>query len=69
MPTKMVRNPISTIEEGAEATERLIADPALDGVTGVYFNGLREERADAQAYDADARRRLWALSEELTGTG
>jgi NAD(P)-dependent dehydrogenase (short-subunit alcohol dehydrogenase family) len=28
MPTKMVRSPISTLEQGVEATRRLIADPA-----------------------------------------
>jgi NAD(P)-dependent dehydrogenase (short-subunit alcohol dehydrogenase family) len=66
MPTKMVHNPISTLEEGVEATFRLVADPALDGVTGVFFDGLREARPDAQAADAEARRRLWALAEELT---
>jgi NAD(P)-dependent dehydrogenase (short-subunit alcohol dehydrogenase family) len=66
MPTKMVASPISTIAEGVEATMQLIADPALDGVSGRYFNGLREARADAQAYDADARRRLHELSERLT---
>jgi NAD(P)-dependent dehydrogenase (short-subunit alcohol dehydrogenase family) len=66
MPTKMVtRPPASTIEEGLEATWRLVADPALEGVTGVYFDGQREARADPQAYDADARRRLRELSEEL----
>ena len=46
---------------------RLIRDPELEGVTGVYFNGTREARADAQAYDAEARRRLRELSERLTG--
>jgi NAD(P)-dependent dehydrogenase (short-subunit alcohol dehydrogenase family) len=66
MPTKMVRNPISTLEEGVEATLRLVADPALDGVTGVFFDGPREAQPDAQAADAEARRRLWALAEELT---
>ena len=59
--------PSSTIDEGVEATARLAADPALDNVSGRYFDGLREARADPQAYDADARRRLWALSERLTG--
>jgi hypothetical protein len=44
-----------------------VADPALDGVTGTYFNGAREARADGQAYDADARRRLRELSERLVG--
>jgi NAD(P)-dependent dehydrogenase (short-subunit alcohol dehydrogenase family) len=66
MPTKMVAEPLSTLEEGVEATLRLIRDPELEGVSGVYFNGLSEARADAQAYDADARRQLRELSERLT---
>jgi NAD(P)-dependent dehydrogenase (short-subunit alcohol dehydrogenase family) len=71
MPTKMVTHagtaPISSLEEGTEATVRLAAGDDVADVTGRYFNGLREARADAQAYDARARRRLWALSERLTG--
>jgi len=67
MHTKMVLaargSSLSTVEEGAEATERLILE---DAGTGKYFNGLREARADPQAYDAAARERLWALSERLT---
>jgi NAD(P)-dependent dehydrogenase (short-subunit alcohol dehydrogenase family) len=71
MPTKIVLHArggaTSTLEEGVDATMRLIADPALAGVTGRYFNGGRESRADAQAYDPLARRRLWELSERLVG--
>jgi NAD(P)-dependent dehydrogenase (short-subunit alcohol dehydrogenase family) len=70
MDTKMARasgRPRTTIEEGAEATERLILDPALDGVSGRYFDGLEESAADRQAYDERARRALWELSRELTG--
>jgi NAD(P)-dependent dehydrogenase (short-subunit alcohol dehydrogenase family) len=66
MPTKIVRSPISTIEEGVEATFRLVADPALEGVTGRFYDGLREGAPDPQAADAQARRRLWDLSVELT---
>jgi NAD(P)-dependent dehydrogenase (short-subunit alcohol dehydrogenase family) len=66
MPTKMVRSPISTLEQGVEATLRLVADPAADGVTGRFYDGLREATPDAQAADPDARRRLWELSERLT---
>ncbi|SFQ07352.1 NAD(P)-dependent dehydrogenase, short-chain alcohol dehydrogenase family [Actinomadura madurae] len=66
MPTKLVPTPISTLEEGVRATHRLVTDPALDGVSGRFFNGLREARADAQAYDTEARARLRALSDELT---
>jgi NAD(P)-dependent dehydrogenase (short-subunit alcohol dehydrogenase family) len=69
MDTKMVRQtirePHSTVEEGIEATVRLIADPDLP-VTGRYFNGQREATPDAQAQDPEARRRLWELSEQLT---
>ena len=57
----------STVEEGAEATLRLTASPEAEGVTGRYFDGRREARANRQAYDAEARERLWALSEEACG--
>ena len=66
MPTKIVPSPVSTLEEGADATLRLIADPELDGVSGEYFNGRREAQADPQAYDREARARLAAVSRELT---
>ena len=59
--------PASTVQEGLEATWRLVADPSVDGVTGAYFNGTREVRADAQAYDLEARRRLRELSQRLVG--
>ena len=56
---------MSEVEEGVEALVRLIADPELDGVSGRYFDQLEEEAPHPQAYDEDARRRLWALSEDL----
>ena len=72
MDTKMVHETfgytMSTVEEGTGAVVRLAASPELEGVTGRYFEGTREARADRQAYDAEARRRLWALSERLCGS-
>jgi NAD(P)-dependent dehydrogenase (short-subunit alcohol dehydrogenase family) len=65
MPTKIVSSPVSTLEQGVEATLRLVEDSELDGVSGRYLNGLREARADPQAYDPDARRRLAEASAEL----
>ena len=59
--------PISTVEQGAEAIMQLAVSPALEGRSGLYFNVLREQRADAQAYDAAARARLRDLSRRLTG--
>jgi NAD(P)-dependent dehydrogenase (short-subunit alcohol dehydrogenase family) len=71
MNTTMVRlagaTPVSTVEQGADAILNLAASPALDGRSGLYFNGQREARADDQAYDKDARVRLRSLSEALTG--
>ena len=73
MPTKMVMqaygHSLSTIEQGVEATARLVTDPALDAVTGRYFDVLRETRADPQAYDAAARAALRAVTERMAGIG
>jgi hypothetical protein len=39
----------------------------MAGRSGLFFNGLQEAKANPQAYDAAARRRLRMLSLELTG--
>ncbi len=71
MATTMVRlsgvTPMSTVEEGGEAILALAAASAPEDVSGRYFSGQREARADPQAYEADARGRLRALSFELVG--
>jgi NAD(P)-dependent dehydrogenase (short-subunit alcohol dehydrogenase family) len=71
MDTKMVLETfgytMSTVQEGARATVRLAVSPELEGVTGRYFDGQREARANRQAYDAEARKKLWVLSEKLCG--
>jgi hypothetical protein len=71
MPTGMVKaagvRPITPLEDGIEATLRLIESPELDGVSGHYFDGTEEAAAHPQAYDPEARRRLRELSEQVTG--
>jgi len=73
MDTPMVRDtdyfggPMTTVEQGAKAVEYLAAAPELDGVTGQYYDGLRRARANPQAYDVEARRRLRDLSGRLAG--
>lgn len=71
MDTKMVREAFgasrSSVEEGVEATLYLATSPELENVTGRYFDGKRQTRANGQAYDAAARKRLLQLSKELTG--
>jgi NAD(P)-dependent dehydrogenase (short-subunit alcohol dehydrogenase family) len=64
MDTSMVRRagvrPLSTVEVGARAILNLATSPAVEGQTGLYFNGLHEAKAQAQSYDLDARRQLQA---------
>jgi NAD(P)-dependent dehydrogenase (short-subunit alcohol dehydrogenase family) len=71
MDTTMVRQagvqPWSSVETGADAILNLAASTALEERSGLYFDGQRESRADAQAYDEKARRRLRALSLDLIG--
>ena len=71
MPTKIVLeqhgHSVDSIDEGVEATLRLAVGEDVDGVTGRYFNRQADAQADEQAYDVEARRRLWELSAELTG--
>jgi NAD(P)-dependent dehydrogenase (short-subunit alcohol dehydrogenase family) len=71
MNTTMVRragvSPMSKVETGAEAILQLAVSPKLEGRSGLYFNVLNEARANPQAYDAEARRKLRTLSLELTG--
>ena len=71
MDTQMVRGSfgrtMSDVADGVESLTRLVADRELDGVSGSYFDQLEESAPDPQAYDENARRRLWALSEDLVG--
>jgi NAD(P)-dependent dehydrogenase (short-subunit alcohol dehydrogenase family) len=71
MNTTMVREggitPISTVEQGGEAILHLAAGDGVAGKSGLFFNGMRQAQANPQAYDAGARKRLRALSLELTG--
>ncbi len=55
------------VEEGARTSVYLATAPELEGVTGKYFSNLRETRPAAIAYDEKVRRKLWELSEAMTG--
>ena len=71
MPTKIVLEEsgrsMDSLETGVEATLRLATSPDLEGVSGRFFDRQQESAAQGQAYDEDARRRLWELSLQLTG--
>jgi len=71
MNTTMVREggitPISTVEQGGDAILHLATGDDVATQSGLFFNGMRPAQADPQAHDAAARKRLRALSLELTG--
>lgn len=54
-------------KEGAEVSLRLATDPALSGVSGRYFRPEGEASSSKQSYDPELARRLWEVSEQLTG--
>jgi NAD(P)-dependent dehydrogenase (short-subunit alcohol dehydrogenase family) len=68
--TKLVRaigKPQGSVEIGIEAEVYLATSREVAGVSGGYFDRLERTTANAQAYDPDARAKLWALSEKLVG--
>jgi len=71
LDTNMVReagiDPQGTAESGADALVYLATSPDLINTSGKYFNIKKEARAIAQAYDADARKKLRAIGLNLTG--
>jgi NAD(P)-dependent dehydrogenase (short-subunit alcohol dehydrogenase family) len=74
MPTKIVLEEIGrsvdSLETGTAATLRLATGAEVEGVSGKFFDRERESTANSQAYDREARRRLWELSERLVaGSG
>ncbi len=56
---------LATPAKGAQPLVRLSADADVDGVTGRYFDKLKEKKASAAALDDAAVARLWKISEEL----
>jgi NAD(P)-dependent dehydrogenase (short-subunit alcohol dehydrogenase family) len=54
-------------EEGAETSIYLAAAPDVERVTGKYFMGKSPAPSSRASYDAAAARRLWEVSERLTG--
>ncbi len=56
-----------TPEQGADTVVYLATAPELAGVSGQYFYERQPITPSAAARDAEAARRLWAVSEQLTG--
>jgi NAD(P)-dependent dehydrogenase (short-subunit alcohol dehydrogenase family) len=57
----------ATPEQGAETIIFLATSAEVEGVSGKYFERRRPRRSSPESYDEAAARRLWQLSEQLTG--
>jgi NAD(P)-dependent dehydrogenase (short-subunit alcohol dehydrogenase family) len=57
----------ATPERGAATSVYLASSPEVEGVTGQYFEDKRPRRSSRESYDEAAARRLWEVSERLTG--
>ncbi|XP_067681959.1 retinol dehydrogenase 12-like [Haliotis asinina] len=58
-----------TVQQGAQTSICCAVAEELEGVTGKYFSDCTETKLLPHATDEDAARRLWRLSEEMTGLG
>jgi NAD(P)-dependent dehydrogenase (short-subunit alcohol dehydrogenase family) len=56
------------VAQGALTTVWAATEPGLSKVTGKYFARSHAVSSSAMSYDQQAQARLWALSEQLTGT-
>jgi NAD(P)-dependent dehydrogenase (short-subunit alcohol dehydrogenase family) len=69
--TPLARPFMRSPEEGAATAVWLAASPEAEGVTGRYYLRRRgrptPRRSSRRSYDTDLARRLWQVSEELTG--
>lgn len=54
-------------EKGAETSIYLATSPEVSEVSGKYFVNCQPARTSAAAQDKETARRLWRVSEELTG--
>ncbi len=56
-----------SVEKGAQSSIYLCSSPAVENATGGYFADSQAKKSSPRSYDEATQRRLWQLSEELTG--
>lgn len=56
---------LKTPQQGAATTVFLASSPAVEGVSGGYYEQEKARRSSPRSYDVSARKRLWELSEAL----
>ena len=61
--------PCETPEAGARTSVWLATSPAAGGVTGKYFDGMKEESSSAISHNQAIQERLWGYLEQVAGLG
>jgi retinol dehydrogenase 12 len=57
-----------SVEEGAKCSIFLTSSPEVQGTSGKYFNyDMKQTQSSEESYDQNIARRLWDVSEKLTG--
>ena len=54
-------------EGGAKTPIYLASSPDVEGVSGKYFTNKKEKESSKESNDEQVARRLWMVSEDLTG--
>ncbi|OBB09492.1 alanine-phosphoribitol ligase [Mycolicibacterium setense] len=65
MPALRILPNVNSPRRSGANLAALVADPALEGVTGEYFEGTRRIRSSRDSYDAALAADLWQVSERL----
>ena len=64
---KMGKPFLKSPAKGADTIVYLATSPAVEGISGKYFAYRREIKSNAQSHNEEIGRKLWEVSEELTG--
>jgi NAD(P)-dependent dehydrogenase (short-subunit alcohol dehydrogenase family) len=62
-------SPCEPPEAGARTPVYLAASPGVEGVSGKYFDGMKEERSSGISHDRDLQDRLFGYLERVAGLG
>ena len=65
MPALRVLPQVRGVRQSGRHLAALAADPANEGVTGCYFDGLKPIRSSDDSYDREKAHDLWETSERL----
>jgi hypothetical protein len=60
---------VHTAEESGQALARLAVGKDVEGVSGRYFEGLREIKSSKDSYDESKQEDLWAWTVDYLSSG